>query len=199
MIETARLRQAASWTVVLAGTTAVLVPFRSELDKAHVSLVFLLVVLGAAAAGGRMLGLLAAAASFLLFDWFFLPPYGTFTVTNPLDWLVLIAFLVTSVVAAQLLHREQESARHARERAHEVDRLATLGAEALSAPRSEEALAAVVAAIRSMMATDVCGAYLTDAAGAPSRPTQSTSGGTAESGASEGLTATSLAPAASVR
>jgi two-component system sensor histidine kinase KdpD len=162
---TLHVRQAAGWALVLAATTAVLLPFRSELDKAHISLVLLLVVLGAGAAGGRILGLLAAAASFLLFDWFFLPPYGTLTVANPLDWVVLIAFLVTSVVAAQLLHREQESARIARERTREVDRLATLGAEALSAPRAEEALAAVVAAIRSTTSTDVCGAYLTDAAG----------------------------------
>jgi two-component system sensor histidine kinase KdpD len=163
---TLHVRQAAGWALVLAATTAVLLPFRSELDKAHISLVLLLVVLGAGAAGGRILGLLAAAASFLLFDWFFLPPYGTLTVTNPLDWVVLIAFLVTSVVAAQLLHREQESAQRARELTREVDRLATLGAEALSAPRAEEALAAVVAAIRSTMAMDVCGAYLTDTAGA---------------------------------
>jgi two-component system sensor histidine kinase KdpD len=161
----AHVRQAATWTVVLAGTTAVLVPFRSELDKAHVSLVLLLVVLGAAAAGGRIIGLLAAAASFLVFDWFFLPPYGTFTIADPLDWLVLIAFLATSAVAAQLLHLEQESARRARERAHEVDRLAALGAEALSAPRAEEALAAVVAVIRSTTGTDVCGAYVPDQSG----------------------------------
>jgi len=162
--ETSRLRQAVTWTLVLAGSTAVMLAFRADLDKAHVSLVFLLIVLGASSAGGRILGLFVAGASFLLFDWFFLRPYNTLTITNPLDWVVLITFLVTGAVAAQLLHREQESARRARERTGDVDRLAALGAEALSAARAEDALAAVVAMIRSTTATESCGVYLSDAA-----------------------------------
>ncbi|MFI5244277.1 MAG: ATP-binding protein, partial [Gemmatimonadales bacterium] len=110
--------------------------------------------------GGRALGVGIGAASFLVFDWFFLPPLYTFIIANPLDWLVLIAFLATSVVAAQLLHREQESARIARARADEVDRLATLGAEALTAARAEDALAAVAAVIRTSTGAESCSVYI---------------------------------------
>jgi two-component system sensor histidine kinase KdpD len=155
-----RVRDAALWFAVLAVTTAVLIPFRAELDKAHITLVLLLVVLGAGAQGGRVLGVGIGAASFLIFDWFFLPPLHTFVIANPLDWLVLIAFLATSIVAAQLLHREQESARTARARADEVDRLATLGAEALAAARAEDALAAVVAMIRESTGAASCAVYI---------------------------------------
>lgn len=155
-----RLRDALLWLGVLALTTVALVPFRPELDKAHISLVLLLVVLGAGAQGGRMLGVGMGAASFLVFDWFFLPPLHTLVIANPLDWLVLLAFLVTSIVAAQLLHREQESARIARARADEVDRLATLGAEALSAARAEDALRAVAAMIRESTRADSCTVYI---------------------------------------
>jgi len=66
--------------------------------------VFLLVVLGASAAGGRILGISTALIAFLAFDWFFLPPYNTLLVRNPFDWLVLFVFLITSIVAAQLLY-----------------------------------------------------------------------------------------------
>ncbi len=155
-----RLRDAVLWFAVLAATTAILVPFRAELDKAHITLVLLLVVLGAGAQGGRMLGVGIGAASFLIFDWFFLPPLHTLVIANPLDWLVLIAFLATSIVAAQLLHREQESARVARARADEVDRLATLGAEALAAARAEDALAAVAAVIRDTTRAESCTVYV---------------------------------------
>jgi two-component system sensor histidine kinase KdpD len=129
---------------------------RPLLQEVHVALILLLVVLGASAAGGRGVGLATAAASFLIFDVFFLPPYNTLVVANPLDWIVLFVFLATSVVAAQLLYRAQEEARRARARADEIDRLATLGAEALNAPDATGALEAIANVIRSSTGVDAC-------------------------------------------
>ena len=157
-----RVRDAALWFAVLAATTAALIPFRADLDKAHITLVLLLVVLGAGAQGGRVLGVAIGAASFLVFDWFFLQPLHTLVIANPFDWLVLIAFLATSIVAAQLLHREQESARTARARADEIDRLATLGAGALAAARAEDALGAVASMIRESAGVESCSVYISD-------------------------------------
>jgi K+-sensing histidine kinase KdpD len=111
----ARARQALLWSVALTVTTVMLLSYRPILEKAHVALVLLLVVLGAAARGGRALGLAIGVASFLVFDVGFVPPYGRLTVANPLDWLVLVAFLVTSGVASQLLHRAQEASQAAGE------------------------------------------------------------------------------------
>ncbi|MEI8257530.1 MAG: DUF4118 domain-containing protein, partial [Deltaproteobacteria bacterium] len=111
----ARVRQSLFWIAVLAATSAVLLPYRAILEKAHIALVLLLVVLGAAARGGRALGLTIGVASFLVFDIAFVPPYGRIAVANPLDWLVLIAFLVTSATASQLLHRAQDASRAAGE------------------------------------------------------------------------------------
>jgi two-component system sensor histidine kinase KdpD len=116
------------WGLAFASLVAaalLLFAFRTDLDKAHVALVFLLVVLGASASGGRVLGVAIAVVAFLIFDWFFLPPYSTLLVRNPLDWVVLIAFLVTSFVAAQLLYRARAE-RAAVERAEalrEADKL----------------------------------------------------------------------------
>ena len=109
----------------IAAATLALFAARTQLGEAHVALVFLLVVLGASAAGGRILGISTALVAFLAFDWFFLPPYNTLLVRNPLDWLVLFVFLITSVVAAQLLYRAR-SERAAVERAEalrEADKL----------------------------------------------------------------------------
>src|SRR5205085_4499141 len=106
-----RVRPVAIAATALVLCTAGMVAVRPMLKEVHVALILLLVVLGASAAGGRVLGLATAAASFVVFDVLFLPPYNTLVVANPLDWLVLFAFLVTSVVAAQLLYRAQEEAR----------------------------------------------------------------------------------------
>jgi two-component system sensor histidine kinase KdpD len=101
------------WAGALALVVAVLRPFRSDLERVHVALVLLLVVLGASARGGRTVGVAASLGAFLVFDFFFLPPFGTLALTNPLDWVVLAAFLVTSIVAAELLHRQREATRRA--------------------------------------------------------------------------------------
>ena len=144
------------WFAILAATTLLLLSFRARLDEAHIALVLLLVVLGGSSAAGQRLGLSLAATAFLLFNFFFLPPYNTLVITDPLDWLVLFAFLVTGGVAARLLERQRREADVASRRAEEIDRLATLGAETLNAPHAEDALDAIAEVIREAMATDRC-------------------------------------------
>lgn len=119
-------KAATFWLVALVLVTTVLVNVRETLDSAHVALTLLLVVLGASATGGRVVGVGTAIASFLVFNWFFLAPYSTLTVANPLDWLVLVAFLVTGVVASQLLYLARERARAAQLRAEEAERVTAL-------------------------------------------------------------------------
>ena len=156
---TPRRRQATLWIVwfvLLVASAGVLLLARSRLDKAHVALMFLLVVLGGSAAGGRALGVTLAAAAFLIFDVAFLPPYNTLAVADPLDWLILCAFLVTGIVGAQLLERQRREAELANARAAEIDRLATLGAETLNAPRADGALRAIADVIRQTMGTQQC-------------------------------------------
>jgi two-component system sensor histidine kinase KdpD len=150
----------AGWILLLVAVTAGMLAVRARLNEAHVALVFLLVILGASAHVGRALGLGLAAAAFVLFDWYFLPPYGTLAVANPLDWLVLIAFFGTSAVAAQLLYRARAQADAAQARSAEIDGIAVLGAETLNAGRAEEALSAVAAVIRSTEGVDWCEVYL---------------------------------------
>lgn len=153
-------RQWIIWFGVLFIVGALMLTIRTRLDKAHVTLAFLLIVLGGSSAGGRALGIALSGVAFFAFDWLFLPPYNTFVVSNPLDWGVLIAFLVTGVVAAQLLEWRRQEAEIARQRAEEIDRLATLGAETLNAPRAEDALDAIANVIRQAMGTERCEIFM---------------------------------------
>ncbi|MFL5575468.1 MAG: ATP-binding protein [Gemmatimonadaceae bacterium] len=126
-----------AWVVVLALVTLGMLGVRARLDKAHVALVYLLVVLGGSAQRGRMLGLLLSALAFAAFNYFFVRPFYTLAVADPLDWLALVVFLAASAVATHLLARAQA----ARERlVREADR-----AEALrEADRLKDALLASV-------------------------------------------------------
>ncbi|MEO7986167.1 MAG: DUF4118 domain-containing protein [Gemmatimonadales bacterium] len=152
------------WVGALAAVTLLLLAFRVRLDKSHVALLYLLVVLAGTLGGDRRLGLTLAALAFLLFNFFFLPPYGTLAVADPLDWLVLVTFLAVSTVAAQMLHRLQTEAAVARQRAAEVERFATLGAETLNVARADEALAAIEGVIRSALDLSICRIHTAPAA-----------------------------------
>jgi len=114
------------WVAILAATSVALLAFRTRLEEAHVALVLLLVVLGASAAGGRALGVTIAGAAFLLFDIVFLPPFNALRVADPRDWIVLLAFLTTGIVAAELLERLRREAERARTHAAEAERLEAL-------------------------------------------------------------------------
>jgi two-component system, OmpR family, sensor histidine kinase KdpD len=157
-----RLLGLVGWSAALLVIAGGMLQVRSRLNEAHVALVFLLVVLGSSAYAGRTFGLAVAGSAFLLFDWFFLPPYGALTVANPLDWLVLLAFFGTSVVAAQLLYRARAQARSAQARAVEIDRLAVLGAETLNAGPAGETLPAIANVIRTTLDVAWCEVYMRD-------------------------------------
>src|SRR5579884_1525969 len=46
--------------------------------------------------------LLSSLLSFLVFDYFFLPPVGTFSISRPMDWWALVAFLIAAIAASRL-------------------------------------------------------------------------------------------------
>jgi two-component system sensor histidine kinase KdpD len=179
-----RTRERVFWSALAVAATALLVAVRDEIAGAHVALAYLLVVLGASARGGRRLGLVLALLGFLAFNFFFIPPYYAFAIHRPLDWLVLFAFLVTSMVATQLLHRAQSEAAAARQRAREIERLAALGAETLSAGRADDAVVAIAHVIQSGLDVAACEIYLDEAEGGPMRRIARVARGGAEAPAS---------------
>jgi len=161
------------WLLALGAvvvTTSLLIAVRASLDKTHVALAYLLVVLGVSSRGGRALGIATSMAAFLCFNFFFLLPYYTFTVADPRDWAVLAAFLLTSLVAAQLLARARSEAASAELRANEVEHLSTLGAESLQAARAEDALHAIAEMIRATLGAAACEVHVREDRGRPATP-----------------------------
>jgi two-component system sensor histidine kinase KdpD len=98
--------------------TALFVPGRDHFAKGQWALLYLLIVGLVAGLGGVRPALLAAALAFLSWNFFFLPPYNTFAVHDPKDWLSLLVFL--AVAAAMGMQtgrmREREAEALARER-----------------------------------------------------------------------------------
>ncbi len=156
------LAQALPWLGLLAVTSLGMRFGRAWLDTAHVALVYVMLVLVVSSRAGSGPGLGVAVTAFFAFNFIFVPPFGTLSVAAPLDWLVLLAFLATSTLGARLLARARSEAEQARARAAEVGYLSGLGAQALSAGRAEDALAAIVGAIQSTLGVDRSEIFLRD-------------------------------------
>ena len=144
------------WLVVTVLATMAMLRAQASFGQVHVVLVYLLIVLCASASGGRVLGLTLACAAALLIDYYFQPPYRFWGVGKPLDWIALFSFLVTSLVATQLLYRARAEAAEAQRRAVEVESLARLGSETLSSGRAEDALARIASVIQSTLGMTEC-------------------------------------------
>lgn len=132
-----KVRRWIVWFAVATALTIVMLLLRDQLDKAHVALLYLLPVLGGAAQGGRRVGLALSFITFIAFNFLFLPPHYTLHIFDPRDWLVLAIYLITAVVAAQLLY----TARSASARAQ---RLADSEQALREADRLKDALLAAV-------------------------------------------------------
>ena len=120
-----RTRSAAGY-LIAAFTVAVItfVGYRwLHLNPTTLALAYLLGVLAISASWGLRQSVFMSVAATLAFNYFFLPPIGTFTIADPQNWIALFAFLVTAVTASQLSERARREARSAIERRQEVERL----------------------------------------------------------------------------
>jgi two-component system sensor histidine kinase KdpD len=88
-----------------------------------IALTFLLSVLVVSATWGFWYAAFLAVLSTLAFNYFFLPPFGTFTIADPQNWAALFAFLATAVIAGQLSERARRETIHANQRRREIEHL----------------------------------------------------------------------------
>ncbi len=95
-------------------TTLVLKLLGDHVNAATVSLALLLNVLFIATRWGSWPALVASILAMLCFNFFFLPPFGTFTIAATDNWIALLAFLVTAVTAGQLSARAKTTSRRSR-------------------------------------------------------------------------------------
>ena len=94
-----------------------------HVNQTTVALSFLLAILAVSAAWGMTVSVLMSVAAILAFNYYFLPPIGTFTVNDPQNWVALLAFLVTSITGSRLSSRIRREADIANRRRREIEHL----------------------------------------------------------------------------
>jgi len=111
-----------------------------HLNPTTVALAFLLSVLGISASWGLRQAVFMSVIATLAFNYYFLPPIGTFTIADPQNWIALFAFLVTAVTASELSARARRGTRAAVERQQELERLYAFSQLLLSSDNPAELL-----------------------------------------------------------
>lgn len=118
-------RQPIRFAVALAIVLGITFCYRSilQVNQTTVALSFLLAILAVSAVWGMAVSAFMSVVAVLAFNYYFLPPIGTFTIADPQNWVALFAFLVTSIVGSQLSGRVRKEADAANRRRREIERL----------------------------------------------------------------------------
>ena len=89
----------------------------------NLSMVFMLAVLLIAVTFGVWPAIFASFLSFLVYNFFFIPPLYTFTIAEPFELLALVIFLIVAVISSALAGRVRQQATIAAKRMRAMRRL----------------------------------------------------------------------------
>lgn len=124
---------------------------RQFLLVSDIALVFLTAVLASAVAYGLWPSLLACLASVLAYNFFFLPPLYTLTISDPENIVALFFFAVVAMIASKLASRVRAQAIAARQRARTIEELYLFSRKLAGAASLDDLLWATTYQIASML------------------------------------------------
>src|ERR1700760_4287785 len=142
------------WSLAFIALAGIVLVYHRWLhvNPTTVALTLLLFILLLAAEWGLRYAVVISVVATALYNFFFLPPVGTFTISDPQNWLALLAFLGTSIMASRLSERARDEAKDARSRQRELEVLFRLSRELLQSESVATLLTSVPAAVASVTA-----------------------------------------------
>ncbi len=154
----------ARYVAALAAVVAITLFYRHthRFNVTTIAFTYLLAILGVSAIWELAISVFMSLAATLAYNYFFLPPTGTFTIADPQNWLALVTFLVTSVLASDLATRARNQAAEANRRRREVERLYGFSQRLLSAGNPIELLNAIPRQIVDMFEVGAAAIFLSD-------------------------------------
>ncbi|MFF3511659.1 ATP-binding protein [Streptomyces sp. NPDC002573] len=106
--------------------TAVLAQVRGALDLTSEALLFLLAVVGVACIGGVASAVIASVTASLLLNYWFIPPIGRFTLSDPNALLALAVFAVVAATVAGVVDRSLRLSRRSARATAEAETMSSL-------------------------------------------------------------------------
>ena len=143
-----RLEKAYFWTVtMIAMVTVIGIALSHILQVGNIALLYLVPVLVSASIFGRWPGVAAGLISSLAYNFFFLPPVYTFTVSNPENVVTLVVLLAVALVTSHFAARARVQADIAASSARQNAAIAGFSRQLTSSGNDEELMQAICAEI----------------------------------------------------
>src|SRR5499427_6063728 len=159
------IRRATRSVLALLFVAGITVFFRRALphvNQTTVALSFLLAILAVSAVWGMTVSVFMSVIAMLAFNYFFLPPLGEFTITDPQNWVALFAFLVTSITGSRLSSRIRREADIANRRRREIEHLYAFSQKLLGEGNVIQLMNAIPNHIVDAFETGAASLYLAD-------------------------------------
>lgn len=109
--------------IAIAVASGMLKLLGEHINPTTVALAFLLIILFVATVWGSRPAIVASVIGIVTFNFFFLPPFRTFAIRDPHNWIAFIAFMITAVTVGQLSGRVKRRAEESEAAKAEVERL----------------------------------------------------------------------------
>src|SRR5262250_3667628 len=148
--------------LIVAGITVFFRKALPHVNQTTVALSFLLAILAVSAVWGMTVSAVMSVAAMVAFNYFFLPPVGTLTITDPQNWVALFAFLVTSITGSQLSSRIRREADIANRRRREIEHLYAFSQKLLGEGNVIQLMNAIPNHIVEAFETGAASLYLAD-------------------------------------
>ncbi|MBV9574572.1 MAG: DUF4118 domain-containing protein [Acidobacteriales bacterium] len=161
-MRSAWLKQPLQYLACLAAAGFVVETYRHiiHVNPTTVALTFLLLVLWVATYWGFRFSAFLSVLATLVFNYYFLPPVGTFTIADPQNWVALFAFLATAGIASRLAERARRQTADAVQRRRDVERLYAFSQRLLATDNIAELLNAIPGYICDGFAAKAAAVYL---------------------------------------
>lgn len=130
-----------------------------RVNPTTIALSYVVVILLIATTWGIAESTVASVAAVLCFNFFFLPPVSTLTIADPQNWVALVAFLLTAIVASQLSGRARARNIEALGRQSDLERLYALSRALLLSEGSGSVPGAIARHIADAFSLQAVGIY----------------------------------------
>jgi two-component system sensor histidine kinase KdpD len=125
------------------GASSAVIALAAQLGVTHAAPVYLLAVVAVGMRWGTVPAVITSVIAFLAYDFLFVQPLYTFTISNPDEWLNLLLLLAVAVAIGRLVALQSDRAAEAAQRAREAQALFGIS-RALAETRTVEEAAPIV-------------------------------------------------------
>jgi K+-sensing histidine kinase KdpD len=121
---------------------------------------FLIIVLLSAFFGDLLVAIITSIVATLCFDYFFLPPFGTFHIVAYSDWVSLTAFLVASVIISRLTASAAKNATDLKELKKAMEQLEEFAKLLLDTPYDQLTLSGIAIEALRIFSLEYCSIHV---------------------------------------